>query len=98
MKKKIGALLLSVVMAVALLAGPALARDRDDADHDRWRGGHEWRENHPYQGYAYRPQPRWNYAESRYRYRDYGWRWPWEDHDGWRDHRGGWGDRNHDRD
>ena len=98
MKKKIGALLLSVVMAVALLAGPALARDRDDADHDRRRGGHEWRENHPYQGYAYRPQPRWNYAESRYRYRDYGWRWPWEDHDGWGDHRGGWGDRNHDRD
>jgi hypothetical protein len=72
MKKKIGALLLTVAMAVALLAGPALARDSDDSNHDRWRGGNEWREYHPYQGYEYRQQPRWNYGESRYR--SYGYR------------------------
>jgi hypothetical protein len=64
MKKKIGALLLTVAMAVALLAGPALARDSDDSNHDRWRGGNEWREYHPYQGYEYRAQPRWNYATA----------------------------------
>jgi hypothetical protein len=97
MKKKIGALLLTVAMAVALFAGPALARDNDDSNHDRWRGGNEWHEYHPYQGYGYRPRPSWTYAQSRYRYHN-DWRWPWEDHNGWRGDHGGWVHHDRDRD
>jgi hypothetical protein len=90
MKKKIGALLVTVVMAVALLAGPALAQDSDDYGHGRSRGGEEWREHHPnygysngygYQGqqgpYAYRPQPPWSYGQSRYQSYGYGPQPPW---------------------
>lgn len=56
MKKKIATLLLTVAMAGALLAGPALARDNDDYNHGGWRGGNEWREHHPYQGYGNQPR------------------------------------------
>ena len=41
MKKKIATLLTTVVMVSALFAGPALARDRNDSNQGRWRGGDE---------------------------------------------------------
>ena len=55
MKKKIATLLATVVMVSALLAGPALARDRNDPNQGRWRGGDEWREHHPYPAYPVYP-------------------------------------------
>ena len=92
MKKRIATLLLTVAMAGALFAGPALARDSDDSNHGRWRGGHEWREHHPYQGYGYGQQPPWFYGQSRYQ--SYGYRPepPWNygqsryGNNGWRSH------------
>jgi hypothetical protein len=75
MKKRIATLLLAVVAAGALLAGPALA-DGDDYYH--WRAGNEWLEHHPYQGYGsyqgyqYYQRPPWTYGESRYQ--NYGYR------------------------
>src|SRR5258708_14980323 len=61
MKKKITTLLATVVMAGALFAGPALARDNDHDGYrnDSWRSAQEWREHHPYQGYGDR---RWSYG------------------------------------
>jgi hypothetical protein len=104
MKKKIATLLLTVAMAAALLAGPALARDSDDSNQGRWRGGEEWREHHPYQGYGYNQQPPWLYGQSRYQgygYQSYGYQQPpWNygqsryGNNGWRSHR----DYDHDGD
>jgi hypothetical protein len=96
MKKKIATLLLTVAMAGALLAGPALARDRDNDDynHGRWNGGNEWREHHPYQGYG---DSRWGYGygNPHYGYGGHpqgwnsGWAWHHDDDDrGWFNHGG----------
>ena len=77
MKKKIATILLTVAMAGALLAGPALARDSDDYNRGGWRGGEEWREHHPYQGYGYGQQPPWFYGQSRYQGYGYSQQPPW---------------------
>jgi hypothetical protein len=89
MKKRIATLLLAVVAAGALLAGPARA-DSDDYNH--WRARNEWREHHPYQGdrwyqgYRYNRQPPWSYGESRYENYGYRRQAPWN-YGQWRDHR-----------
>jgi hypothetical protein len=103
MKKKIATLLATVVMVSALFAGPALARDRNDSNQGRWRGGDEWREHHPYPAYPVYPvyqrpwsenmyAPAWEAREWRHRDADDFGRWRRADRDGWR------GSYGHDRD
>lgn len=97
--KKLGALLVTVLMAGALSAAPALARDSDDYGHGRWRGGEESREHHPYQGYPVYPAyqrpwwgtgyaPGWEAREWRHRDADDAWHWRRADRDGWRGYYG----------
>jgi hypothetical protein len=108
MKRKIVALLAPVVMAGALLAGPALARDHDGDDggysRSRWHATEEWSEHHPYQAWG---NPGWGYGypDSAYAYRpgryeneypgnrDYRWGWQPRHGHGWFHH-----DRDHDGD
>lgn len=74
MKKKIATLLVTVAMAGALFAGPALAKDHYYAHDARW-----WSIHHPAPMYAYNPgyryspmipPPGWHW-----RFIDGRWRW-----------------------
>jgi len=76
MKTKIVTLLLSVAMAAALFAGPALAYNHDGHDRGRWH--EEWRYHHP-PVYAYN-HPVWKTAIPprvgwHWRLVDGHWRW-----------------------
>jgi hypothetical protein len=102
MKKKITTLLATVVMAGALFAGPALARDNDHDGYrnDSWRSAQEWREHHPYQGYGDR---RWSYGYGYENQRGrYAYGYPYSGYRGYSDR--GWNSFNsgpgwhHDRD
>jgi len=57
MKTKVATLLLTVAMAGALFAGPAVAYDHDRHDGGRWH--EEWRYHHP-PVYAYNNYRAWN--------------------------------------
>jgi hypothetical protein len=79
-KKKIATLLVTVAMAGALFAGPALAYDHDGHGRSRWPDAQGWREhrpvyayNHWHPGYWYAPvvhRPGWHW-----RFIGGHWRW-----------------------
>jgi hypothetical protein len=77
MKKKIATLLVTVAMAGALFAGPALAQERYDHD------AHWWAMHHPHETYAYRPVYGPGYAYPGYAYGPVMhrpvWHWAWID-------------------
>jgi hypothetical protein len=81
-KKKISTILMTVAMAGAPFAGPALAYDHDGYNRGRWHATEQWREHHPYPVYAYnrwypgyRYEPIVPHAGWHWRVVDGHWRW-----------------------
>jgi hypothetical protein len=84
MKKKIATLLVTVAMAGALLAGPALAQDHYYHHDAHWWSIHHPHEAYPYRGYSYPPgysyrgpgyPPNYAYNRSHWRMIDGHWHW-----------------------
>jgi hypothetical protein len=81
--KKVAATFLSAVMLTALLAAPALARDRNG--YRAWRGPDGWHEYYGgerYEFYENHPQWAWNRAEWR-EHHDWDDHWRWQGPDSW---------------